>query len=117
MLMQDEEWAAWSDREIARRCAVSTDTVGGYRKEQGPSVEIGQMDQPRTIERGGKIYTMDTGRIGPGTADPRGEQDVQPEPPPAQSHDNVIHLGNRLNVIPSPQAIARVSRSTSFRGT
>jgi len=48
MLRQDDEWAAWSDREIARRCAVSTDTVGRYRKEQGPSVEIGQIDQPRT---------------------------------------------------------------------
>ncbi len=32
-LMEDEEWAKWSDREIARRCAVSPMFVGNLRKE------------------------------------------------------------------------------------
>ncbi len=31
MLLQDEEWAAWSDREIARRCAVSHRFVSTVR--------------------------------------------------------------------------------------
>lgn len=27
-LLNDEEWGQWSDREIARACVVSPDTVG-----------------------------------------------------------------------------------------
>ena len=31
MLLEDEEWAAWSDREIARRCSVVHQLVGKIR--------------------------------------------------------------------------------------
>ena len=31
MLLNDKEWAKWSDREIARRCAVSRELVGDLR--------------------------------------------------------------------------------------
>ena len=32
-LLADEEWSAWSDREIARRCLVRHDMVGWLRTE------------------------------------------------------------------------------------
>ncbi|NJN74859.1 MAG: ParB N-terminal domain-containing protein [Limnothrix sp. RL_2_0] len=31
-LLEDEEWASWSDREISRRCAVSNKFVGDVRR-------------------------------------------------------------------------------------
>jgi len=32
-LLRDDEWVRWSDREIAKRCAVADTTVGSIRKE------------------------------------------------------------------------------------
>lgn len=32
-LLNDHEWAQWSDREIARRCAVNNSTVSRIRQE------------------------------------------------------------------------------------
>lgn len=51
----------WSNREIARRCAVDETLV---RRLRPSSAAEPQMDQPRTVSRGGKVYSMDTGRIG-----------------------------------------------------
>lgn len=36
-LLQDEEWAQWSDREIARQCAVAHPTVAKLRDELKPA--------------------------------------------------------------------------------
>jgi hypothetical protein len=58
-LLADAEWAGWSDREIARRCAVSDPFVGKLRPE--PSANSLQI--PRTVERGGTVYTMNAGGI------------------------------------------------------
>ncbi|HAM56936.1 MAG TPA: hypothetical protein DCQ64_16670 [Candidatus Rokubacteria bacterium] len=33
LLLQDAEWSQWSDREIARRCAVGRDLVGEIRRD------------------------------------------------------------------------------------
>lgn len=38
-LLQDEEWATWADREIARRCNVSAPFVGQMRAELGVVVD------------------------------------------------------------------------------
>lgn len=57
-LLNDAEWAKWSDREIARRCAVSNQFVSNIR----PSVNDGQME--RKVERSGSTYTMNTSAIG-----------------------------------------------------
>lgn len=53
-LLRDEEWSRWSDREIARRAGVSPSTVGTIRSEL--SVQVGQMEAPRLVERGGTVY-------------------------------------------------------------
>ena len=47
-LLYDDEWAQWSDREIARRCAVDGKTVARLRAEL--TAELPQM---RLVERGG----------------------------------------------------------------
>ncbi|WP_052465753.1 hypothetical protein [Phaeobacter sp. S60] len=60
-LLNDPEWAQWSDREIARRCAVSPSFVGGMR---GASVHDGQIATSRTVERNGTTYQQNTANIG-----------------------------------------------------
>lgn len=63
-LLRDEEWAAWADREIARRCNVSPTFVGGRRRaiqadQQAPT------DSHRTYTtKHGTMATMKTANIG-----------------------------------------------------
>ena len=59
-LLNDDEWRAWSDREIARRCGVSDRLVNGIRKEL--SAKDSQIDRKAT--RGGTTYTVRTQNIG-----------------------------------------------------
>lgn len=84
-LLRDEEWAAWSDREIARKCAVHHELVGRVRKDLSGGIR--QIAETRTVERGGSTYTMNTGNIG-GKAEPvrygQNEDDYQPEVPEVQ---------------------------------
>ena len=61
-LLNDDEWRAWSDREIARRCAVNDKTVGNIRREL--SAENPQINTPRKVERNGTTYTQNTANIG-----------------------------------------------------
>lgn len=63
-LLRDEEWAKWSDREIARRAGVSDRFVNGIRKEM-PSANGSQIE--RTVERNGTTYTQNTSNIGKAT--------------------------------------------------
>ena len=64
-LLEDEEWARWSDREIARQCCVSAMTVGRIRQELiSNNVIDGQKE--RTVQRNGTTYTMATANIGNG---------------------------------------------------
>lgn len=79
-LLRDEDWSRWSDRDIARRAAVHNSYVSRLREEL--SVACRQMqpspeshtksDAPRfptapdvrMASRNGKVYSIDTGRIG-----------------------------------------------------
>lgn len=71
-LLEDDEWGAWSDREIARRCGVSHPFVASIRA--GLSGNDYQMTETRTVERGGTTYTQNTTNIGATKTDP----DCQP---------------------------------------
>jgi hypothetical protein len=52
-LLNDAEWSKWSDREIARQCAVSPDTVGRARKEVEPvTVQSDSEDRTYTTKHG-----------------------------------------------------------------
>lgn len=61
-LLEDEEWRQWSDREIARRCAVGNKMVSDMRQEI-LSVSGTQIDERRVI-RNGTEYTMHTATVG-----------------------------------------------------
>lgn len=62
-LLNDEEWGQWSDREIARQCAVSKSFVNKLR----PSLST--MDSEKSVPRTyttkhGTVSTMNTQNIG-----------------------------------------------------
>lgn len=61
-LLEDAEWGAWSNREIARRCGVSDVFVGKLRDDA--SANGLQIAPERKVERGGTTYTVDTSNIG-----------------------------------------------------
>lgn len=64
-LLNDTEWARWSDREIARRCGVSNDFVSRSRS----SICHSMTDTPRLAQRNGTTYTVNTANIGQRPAD------------------------------------------------
>lgn len=59
-LLNDPEWAKWSDREIARRCAVDGKTVAGLRPKL--SAELPQIE--RTVSRKGATFQQNIANIG-----------------------------------------------------
>jgi hypothetical protein len=60
-MLRDREWRTWADREVARHCAVSPQTVGTVRRAlEAASVQVGQIETKRTAKRGRATYTMDT---------------------------------------------------------
>jgi len=65
-LLTDDEWSKWSDLEISRRCGVSDRFVNKVRAELSPnrSEMRGQAQAPRTVQRGGSVFTMNTSAIG-----------------------------------------------------
>jgi hypothetical protein len=74
LLLEDEEWSKWSDREIAKRCGVNNVTVSRLRSSllQSNSEKFFQKNettssaaQPRTYKtKHGSIARMKTGNIG-----------------------------------------------------
>lgn len=63
-MLDDAEWQGWSDREIARQCAVSHPFVAEVRARHLEAFPDGQAGMVRTVERGGTRYAMRTGHIG-----------------------------------------------------
>jgi hypothetical protein len=57
VLLRDEEWVGWSDREIARHARCNHETVGTVRRELIASGGIRQIED-RTVSRGGTTYTQ-----------------------------------------------------------
>lgn len=63
-LLKDKEWAAWSDREVARACGLTHPFVGKVRAEL--SGNGFQMPETRHVERQGTSYQQNTANIGKG---------------------------------------------------
>lgn len=64
-LLTDEEWGRWSNREIARRCAVSPDTVDRLRREASlPDSGSDNEGVRQYVTKHGAPATMQTGNIG-----------------------------------------------------
>jgi ParB-like nuclease domain len=87
-LLSSERWSGWSDREIARQCAVSHTYVAAVRSEHlatfpdaRPEQEAAAETPPapntaapvrrRTVRRRGKRYKLATARIGRGRSQPQ----------------------------------------------
>jgi flagellar motor protein MotB len=98
MLLDDVEWATWSDGAIAKACGVSDKTVAAHR----PSISGISEDTPapatRTVERNGTTYEQNTSNIGKAKPSvklaPRDPdsvpiaQDIESEPAPIISDDD-----------------------------
>jgi hypothetical protein len=83
MLLNDAEWARWSDREIARRCGVGADLVGDLRK----SLSFND-SEPRTYtDRYGNVTTMNTANIGRPSESADDGPGMFDEPEPAYADD------------------------------
>lgn len=77
-LLQDDDWATYPDREIARLCGVGHPFVAKIRSE----VHLESDSRcERTVRRGDTTYTMNTAAIGGRKEEPRNKppQDGEPE--------------------------------------
>lgn len=79
-MLNDAEWAKWSDSAIAKACMVDHKTVAAHRV----SILGNSQDAPttRTVERNGKTYEQNTANIGTKPAD------SAPAPTVAQQDDD-----------------------------
>jgi len=66
-LLKDPEWSGWSDREIARRCAVSDRFIKGIRAALTPNIR--SEDRTYTTKHG-TTSTMTVTNIGAKPAAP-----------------------------------------------
>ena len=66
MVLMDEEWSQWSDREIARRCGVNKSTVSRARESiLAQSASMGESSQRSFVHhKTGKAAKMKTSKIG-----------------------------------------------------
>jgi hypothetical protein len=102
LLLQDEEWAAWSDREIARRCCVSHDFVGRVR-ESSLSSDASEKTEKTYITKHGTEATMRTRNIGrSGGSDSVEREAALPPPPPQQ----IVHKSRGVALGYAQKAIA-----------
>lgn len=89
-LLQDAEWAGWSNMEIARRCGVSHTFVQNTRPILATVASMAPPERTFVHPRTGQPTTMDTARIG--RAAPEIRQTNEPVPPaldaPAVANDN-----------------------------
>lgn len=96
-LLRDKDWQAWTDTEIARRCAVDSKTVGNVRRLLEQSLEI-PMIQDRKAGDGRQVETANIGRkvevdrIRPQRpiAPPPPARQVYVEPAPAKVEDAIV---------------------------
>lgn len=61
-LLEDEEWAKWSNNKIAQQCAVSLDTVNRMRREIVPLNE--SLSERTYVTKHGTVAQMNTENIG-----------------------------------------------------
>lgn len=116
-LLEDEEWSQWSNREIAKKCAVSHRMVNDARS----SLEQCSSDNeapPRTyITKHGTTATMDTSKIGRrSNADARANILDMLSDPDLSALSNA-EIGKRAGVHPKTVADAREAISTDAKPT
>ena len=111
-LLGDEEWSCWSDREIARRCGVSTPFASKLRSElsvNGLQIESGKgsansRQVERTVTRNGTTYTMDATKIGKNEAAVfKDEGDISAELSVPKFEAKEVRMGKEFNTVDKDQ--------------
>ena len=100
-LLNDPEWAAWTQSKIAEACGVSREFVSRLSTAQEPSCDRSQ-DAIRTVERNGKTYEQNTANIGkakPADDAPGPESSTAPDTPVQVPFDEVQALREQLSEI------------------
>ena len=124
IMLEDEEWSGWSDREIARACSVDHKTVGRIRSDvvtgEIPSERAPHEDVRTYRDRHGNVAVMRTGAIGrkPEPAQVPSNVGYVRDGSDAGSEDagvtagetapsNVVQIGARQPVLPSFEQLDR----------
>lgn len=97
VLLSDDEWSRWSNREIARRCAVSDPFVAKMRDDL--SANGLQIDVVRRVERGGTTYEQNTANIG----ETKPDQEIHPTPADAERDAGVDGTSGGGSYSPTPE--------------
>ena len=102
-LLDDPEWGRWSDREIAKRCAVGYDLVADIRKSHLPETIDRPRSDARTVQRNGTTYEQKTANIGkqkpPAEPEPAPEEPQEPEYTPLdEAMDTIKDLQDALAI-------------------
>lgn len=64
LLLNDEEWAQWSNSEIARRCTVNESTVRRIRDDESLRLNRSEPTPKTYTTKHGTVATMHTENIG-----------------------------------------------------
>jgi hypothetical protein len=102
-LLDDAEWGAWSDNELARRCAVSVSFVGDVRKAHYSPTIVTNPQQRTVTTKHGTTTTMNTANVGKKSKPAEPEKPTEPPPPPEPeytpldaAHDQISDLQDAL---------------------
>lgn len=106
-LLRDEEWSTWSDREIARQCAVGHQMVAPLREKL-----TGRATSERTYtDRHGNTSTMNTAAIGKRAEADQTEFESEPAPPgPAHTEPADTPPVSAEPVDPERKKLAKLTR-------
>lgn len=96
----DEEWAAWSDREIARKTGVAHKTVSSHRSSLG----IFPSEERQYITKHGSLATMNTANIGARPAIPFIPDEEEPLTPYEEQVMNTYAARWQPNPVTEPTA-------------
>jgi len=102
-LLDDAEWGAWSDNELARRCSVSVSFVGDVRKAHYSPTIVTNPQQRIVTTKHGTTTTMNTANVGKKAAPAEPEKTAEPPTPPEPeytpldaAHDQISDLQDAL---------------------
>jgi hypothetical protein len=105
-LLDDAEWATWSQEKIAKACGVST---GFVSKLVNATSLHGEEIKPatRTVERNGKTYQQNTAKIGRMTPASASDAPAEPIPPqPSTTNGDVAEACVPFDDAPAKQNYA-----------
>lgn len=100
-LLDDAEWASWSDNEIAKHCSVSQPFVSKYRKEIAASTSnVISSERSFRHHETGEPTTMNTAAIGRADAEDVARQ-------PARVAEGLKQIERQIDAMPDAESAAR----------